>query len=156
MPRRALGRQRQRERAAAGAHVDEAHEPVRGHARQDVVDDQLGFRPRDEHVRVDQEVAAVELPRPDDVGHGLARGAASDERVEGGQELGRGRFVGARDPGGAIPVQDVAGQHLGIEVRVTLIEAGGQQSLSGGGDGVSHGQASTASVRLASLSNSDR
>ena len=144
------------ERAAAGADVDGPHELTRRHPLQGVVDDQFGLRTRNQDVRIDQEIAPVELARADDVGDGLALRPTGDERVEGREELGRRRLVGAGDPGRAVPVEDVTGEHFGVEVRVTLIETGGQQALPGGGDGVSHVQASTASVRLASLSSSDR
>ena len=128
MPRRPLARQRQAQGAAARPHVHDAHEPARRDALQHVVDDQLGLGPRDEDVGIDEEVAAVELARSDDVGDRFARGAAGDHRVEGREELGRGGLVGARDPGGAIPAQDVAREHLGVEVRVALIQAGREQA----------------------------
>ena len=46
-------------------------------------------------------------------------------------------------------------EDLRIEVRVSFIETGGAEALSRGSDSVAERQASTASVRLASFSNSD-
>ena len=63
---------RQRDRARAGAHVQH-----RGRiALERQVDEQLGFRARNEHRRVDRELEAVELLVAEDVGHRLARGSA--------------------------------------------------------------------------------
>jgi hypothetical protein len=50
----------------------------------------------------------------------------------------------------------MAREHLGIEVRVALIDASRKQARPRCRDGVSHRQASTASVRLASFSSSER
>lgn len=156
VPCRPFAGERQAEGATARPHVHDTHEPACRDTLQGVVDDELGLGPRNEDVRVDEEVAAVELARPDDVGHRFARRAARDQHVEGREEFGRGRLVGARDPGGAIPLQDVAREHLGVEVGVALVQAGREQAGPGGSDGATHGQASTASVRLASFSSSER
>ena len=90
---RPLGGHAHRDAARAGADVGHAPRQRRRVDRQQVeqlLDDQLGFRPRNQHVRRDLEIAAPELLLAADVGGRLAPGPALDQRAERLFEAGRG------------------------------------------------------------------
>ena len=72
-PRRSRSRCRRRRSSAAPARS--------GNSSCDRFDDQLGFRPRNQHGRRDLELEPPELADADDVGERLAGDAAGDERV---------------------------------------------------------------------------
>ena len=80
---RPLVLQRQRDRAAAGADVDDARA---GRQRQPHLDQQLGLGPRDQHPRVDRQRDPPELLAPEDVSDRLARRAARDQRPRSARE----------------------------------------------------------------------
>jgi hypothetical protein len=77
---RELARERHRETAAARAEVaDDERLAPRARERTRVIDDQLGFRTRDQDRGVHLETAAVELAASDDVGGRLALRAPHEE-----------------------------------------------------------------------------
>jgi hypothetical protein len=85
--------------------------------------------------------------------------APRDEAIVGVVERVGQRIVGAGDQRSAVPAEHVQREDLGVDAGVGLVEPDPQESLSREADGVAEGrggQASTASVRLASLSSSDR
>ncbi len=111
--------QRDRENAAAGADVDDVRSPSAcglplSERRQPFVDDQLGFRPWDEHRGGNDERPAVELALARDVGDGFATEAPCQRCVEGGLKCLVGFLSLFREPVGDIPTQDGAGEDFGI------------------------------------------
>ena len=115
--------QRQRNRAAAGAEVEQARGLERRQHLERPVDQGLGVGARIEHTRIDQQLEAMEFALADQIGYRLARQAAAAQRQEllGG---GRGQRIGVvRDQPGPVvrrAAEPVQQQHLGVE----LVESG--------------------------------
>ena len=103
-------------------------------------DDELGLRPRNQHVGRDLERQSPELAMAGDVGQRLARGATCDDRVVAGGEAVGFRFdrVNQKSLGG--PAEQVLGEQprteLGFgrgEPRITQLLAGGRDARLDGG-----------------------
>ena len=67
----------------------------------------------------------------DDVGDGLARDSPRNERAIEPVECGRKGIAGARQQSGPVAVEDMAGQHFGIECGLLLGNAGPDERLPG-------------------------
>ena len=112
---RVLVGDRQRDRARAGADVEDARSLEAAQVRERPLDDDLRLRPRDQRAAVDRQREPPEAPLAEDVGDGLVPRAAGDELAIGG-ELGlaqRPVEVGVElDPR---PAEHVREQQLGVE-----------------------------------------
>ena len=125
---RALGLERQRDRAGAGADVDDARALDALQQLQAAVDEQLRLGARHQHPRIDREIETAEAPAADHVGHRLAQAAAPHQLPAGGQlvVVERALVLGVElDPGKA---EAVSQQQLGVEARgraAVLLEVAG-------------------------------
>ena len=127
---RPLGGDAHRDAARAGADVGDAARQRRRIDRQQVeqlLDDELGFGPRNQHLGRDVEFAAPELLPAADVGGRLTAGAALDQRVERLFESGRQRIVLPQQHLRARPAQHVARQQVGVEHGLVVVDAGAGQ-----------------------------
>ena len=73
---------RERDRAASRADVEDARLGEPGDRREAALDDDLRLRPRDEHARVDRQRQPPEAPLAEHVRERLAPLAAREERLE--------------------------------------------------------------------------
>ena len=112
--------------SAAGADVDDHGARILSATRQRFLDDELGFGPRDEHVRSDLERQAPELTGADDVGHRLAadRGAPRAARSAAGTSL-EAAVVAIGQEAGAVPAERPARARTSAssEARLALMPA---------------------------------
>ena len=110
------GGERDGDRAGAGADIGDMKMRVGLGAGEveDGFDEMLGFGTGDEDVGGDAEGEAEELLRASEVLKRMLRGAAGDERAEG-VEVRRGQVVvGVGEEPGAVAMQDVGEQGLGV------------------------------------------
>ena len=84
---------------------------------EDGFDEVLGLGARDEDVGCDAEGEAEELLRAGEVLERMLRGAAGDERAEGVEVSGGEVVVSMGEEPGAIAVEDVGEQGLGVAAR---------------------------------------
>jgi hypothetical protein len=113
------GGERDGDGAGAGADVGDVEVRIGLGASpvEDGFDKMLGLGPRDEHVRGDAKFEAEELLGAGEVLEWLLRSAAGGKRAEG-VEVGRREFVvEVGEEPGAVAVEDVGEQGLGVAAR---------------------------------------
>jgi hypothetical protein len=150
---RALGLERQRDRAGAGAAVDDARALDSLQQLEAAVDEQLRLRPRHQHARIDRKIETAKAPAADRRPPARAgRGAAP--------ALGRGQLVLAEralelrvelDPRNAKAVRQ---QQLGVEARgraAVLLEVAG-----GAAEHLRQGDHAAAAASFSRRSSADR
>ena len=106
---------RERDRAASRADVEDPRRREVGDGRERPLDDHLGLRPWDEHPRVDEQRETAEAPLAEDVGERLPLLAADEQRLE------RLLLIRAKRPAtvgvevGAARPEDVRKEELGVD-----------------------------------------
>ena len=116
---RALVLQGERDRAAAGADVDDAR-PLRQPLDRRL-DERLGLRPRDQHARVDVQLEVAEALHAGDVGDGLALAPRAGARRPGtrARPAPSTRASRSATQPRAIGPERVREQHLGVQRGVS-------------------------------------
>ncbi len=116
--------QRQGDRAGASAEVGQLQRLVWRQPLQRQLDQQLGFRTRDQRGRVDLQVQRPETAAAGQVGHRLTGHAAGQQRFEGGQVGGGQRIGGMREQPAARALQHMQQQQFGLVAGLDAAEAG--------------------------------
>ena len=114
---RPLVGERERDRAAPGADVDDARRVDPAEQREGALDHDLGLRARHERASVGPERQPAEAPLAEHVGERLARGPALDELAHG---AGVGLVERIGPPGRELEPREaerVRGDQLGVELR---------------------------------------
>src|SRR5690606_7262407 len=114
--------------ARAGAEVEDARGLVLADLLLAEVDQRLGLGTRDEDLGSDDEVAAVELLAPEDVGQRFSPGPPFDALAIGGELLRRERLVEVEEEAEAVHAEGVGEEEIGVgsrRVGPLLLQVGG-------------------------------
>ena len=95
-----------------------------------LLDDELGFRARDEHVTGDAELEPPELASAHDVGGRLPIDATGKPFRQAWLERRRRGFSASDEDTGAIPAEDRAREEIDVDRRLGGIDARGHQLLA--------------------------
>ncbi len=114
---RVLVRDREGDRPAPDAHVEDARRHDTGDRRHAALDDDLRLGARHERARVDREHEPPKAPLPEHVGEGLARRPALGEPVELVGLVRRERAVAVREHPRPRRPEDVGQQQLRVDAR---------------------------------------
>ena len=106
-------------RPAARTHIGDGERFGRtdGGLGEHLVDEHLGFGPRDEHTVIDVEVDPVELPMAHEVGHGLACNSSHDQLHVTLGMFGRQFVLVVRKEPAPLHAQHMRQDHLGVKPR---------------------------------------
>ena len=112
-----LARDRQRDRAGAGAEVEHAGFRRRADPHQRQLDQQLGFRARHQRIGGDDQIERPESALPEDMRNRLALAPTPQQGQETIALFGQQLVVAMREQPGPATAQRVGHQHLGLGAR---------------------------------------